>query len=161
MIFDSIKEYVKQGNIQYVRRELLRIFNANPDLGDGIFQDNLKYSEENLTADILYDKYSDDFEMLQDESLWDTSYVSKIYLHLRREFSKEMVEHLLQVAPVAYHDKVIQRDLLKQTSIKAREGQLEERYPVSNLWGNCEKIVKLLIIILLILVVIVVVLSLI
>lgn len=104
MIFSEIKEYVRQNDVGMVRKEMLAILNSNPDMRDGNFAENLHYVENELGEDILYQKYSGEFEIESDRTQWNTNYVAKIFLCLRKEFSKELVYHLIEVAPVAYKE---------------------------------------------------------
>ena len=104
MIFNEIKEYIRQKDITMVRKEILAIFNSNPDMRNGNFTENLHYVEDKLGADVLYQRYSGEFEMQNDRTQWSTNYVAKIFLCLRNEFSREIVYHLMEVAPVAYKE---------------------------------------------------------
>ena len=104
MIFSEIKEYVRQNDVGMVRKEMLAILNSNPDMRDGNFAENLYYVENELGEDILYQKYSGEFEIESDRTQWNTNYVAKIFLCLRKEFSKELVYHLMETAPVAYKE---------------------------------------------------------
>ncbi len=123
MVTNELKEYVKQKNVEKIRKELLAIWNTNPDMGNGEFQENLKYAVDSLGEDKIFVPFSGEFQKKSSKEEWTTSYVAKIYLHLRKEFSKELIEHLEQVAPVAYQEKIAQRDLLQQTTQKTRNIQ--------------------------------------
>lgn len=141
MVNGEFKEYIKQRDIGKVRKELLAILNTNPDMGDGQFDEYLKYAVDNLGDGEVFVPYSGEFEMKNSEEEWTTSYVAKIYLQLRKEFSKELILHLKNVAPVAYKEKIEQRDLLQQTTQKTRElpKKIEEK---SNFRGVCVTAVK-------------------
>ena len=147
MVINEIKEYVKQGDVVRVRKELLAILNANPDLGDGQFKDNIKYAINNLGIETVFEPFSGEFEIKMDEGEWTTSYVAKIYLQLRKEFSDELIQHLLKVAPIAYKEKVAQRDLSQQTNQKTRELSLKVEQKQNNFRLDCVKIVIWLVII--------------
>lgn len=125
---DNFKALVNSGNVEEVRKELLSILNANPDLGDGEFLTCYNYAKTNL-GEALFDENSD-FEIKTDRTQWTTSYVAKIFLALRKSFSKQIVNHLLEVAPYAYKDKAVQRDLQRQTHERTRnqtESQKSEK----------------------------------
>lgn len=126
MINHNFKELVNQGNIEEVRKELLAIFNSNPDLGNGEFREYYHYAKENLGGR-LFD-VSSDFEILQDKSQWTTSYVAKIFLALRKSFAKELVEHLMTAAPYVYGTKAKQQDMQWQTQENTKE-QNQSRKP--------------------------------
>lgn len=142
MILSEFSEYVKQGDTGKVRKELLAILNTDPDMGDGQFNENLEYAVDNLGKENVYVPYSGEFEMKYDEQEWTTSYVAKIYLQLRKEFSQELIMHLKEVAPVAYREKVAQRDLLQQTTQKTRELPKNAEEEMSDSRGLCVIIVK-------------------
>lgn len=142
MVTKEMKEFVKQGNVAEIRRELLAILNTNPDMSNGQFKENLKYAVDRLGKETVFAAYSGEFEMKEREQEWTTSYVAKIYLQLRKEFSYELIEHLTKVAPVAYREKVTQRELLQQTAQKT--GKLTETTEAenNNFREVCRTIVK-------------------
>lgn len=142
MITSEFKEYVKYRDISKVRKELLAILNTNPDMGDGLFIESLNYAVDNCGEGEVFAPYSGEFEMKSSEKEWTTSYVAKIYLQLRKEFSKELISHLSKVAPVAYSEKIAQRDLLQQTTQKTRELPKKMKDEKANFRGDCVKIVK-------------------
>ena len=115
----KFKELVNQENVEEVRKELLAIFNSNPDLGNGEFQEYYQYAKENFGAK-LFD-VSSDFKVQQDKEQWTTSYVAKIFLASRKSFTKELVEHLMMVAPYVYGTKAKQQDMQWQTQEKNEE----------------------------------------
>lgn len=142
MIASEFKEYVKYRDISKIRKELLAILNTNPDMGDGQFTESLNYAVDNCGEGEVFVPYSGEFEIKKSEKEWTTSYVAKIYLQLRKEFSKELISHLSKVAPVAYSEKIAQRDLLQQTTQKTRELPMEMKDEKANFWEICVKIVK-------------------
>ncbi len=140
MVTNELKEYIQKRDVEKVRKELLAILNTNPDMGDGQFEENLNYAIRILGENAIYTPYSGVFEMKNSKEEWTTSYVAKIYLQLRKEFSKELIIHLKDVAPIAYSEKVAQRDLSQQTIQKTRK--LSEKNEKSNFWGICVIVVK-------------------
>ena len=156
MITEQMKKYVKEQNIEMVRRELLAIVNADPDMGAGFFTKNLDYAEKELTEEKLYVPFSGGFEIQMDKACWDKAYDAKIYLQLRKEFSKELVYHLKEVAPVAYkaEKEQTQPDQKEQFSRKVGEAQTELLKIQNVPQGNCKTIKTVLIVILVIVVII-------
>ena len=154
MITEQMKKYVKEQNIELVRKELLAIVNADPDMGDSFFTENLDYAEKELTEEKLYVPFSGSFEMQMDKSCWDKSYDAKIYLQLRKEFSKELVYHLKEVASVAYkaEKEQTQPDQKEQFSRKVGESQTELSPIPDSPQGNCKNVKTVLIVILVIVV---------
>lgn len=140
MVTKELKEYVQKRDVEKIRKELLAILNTNPDMGDGQFEENLNYAIHILGENAIYTPYSGVFKMKNSKEEWTTSYVAKIYLQLRKEFSKELITHLKDVAPIAYSEKVAQRDLSQQTIQKTRK--LSEKNEKSNFWGICVIVVK-------------------
>lgn len=142
MVTSEFREYVKRRDIENVRKKLLAILNANPDMGDGQFNENLKYAADNLGDKEVFVPYSGEFEMKGSKEEWTTSYFAKIYLELRKEFSKELIMHLTKVAPVVYGEKDIQSDLFQQTAQKTRKLPKIVEEEQSNLREVCITIVK-------------------
>lgn len=125
MIFDEIKEYVKQRDVDMVRKELLAIFNSNPDMRDGNFVENLHYIEDKLGEDTLYQKYSGVFEIQKNELQWTTNYIATVFLYLRKEFSKELVYHLIEAAPATYTDLA---DKKEQATVNLSDSKKKDAY---------------------------------
>lgn len=148
MVSNEFKEYVKQCNVEKIRRELLAILNSNPDMKDGQFKDSLKYAVDHLGEDKVFVPYLGDFQIKENKEEWTTTYVAEIFLQLRKEFSRKLVEHLEKVAPVVYGKKTIQRDLLQQTPQMTKKLPDTEKEKSSNFQGVCVKIAIAVLIIL-------------
>lgn len=112
MIDEKLKRDVADADIKAVRRDLLGIINFDPGLGSGEFKESLEYVEREMGAEKLYEDSKnllEEFQYKYDPSEWTTKYDAKIYVALSECFSKELVDHLLKVAPVAYREKRGQR----------------------------------------------------
>lgn len=142
MITSELKEYIKQNDVEKVRKELLAIFNSNPNLGDGDFRENLNYALKKLGDNSVYQPCSGEFKMKEDVNEWTSSYVAKIFLQLRKEFSKELVLHLEKVAPVVYKGKELSQDRKQQASEKELEQTENGKNRESNDKEVCIKVVK-------------------
>lgn len=112
VIDEKLKRDVADADIKAVRRDLLGIINFDPGLGSGEFKESLEYVEREMGAEKLYEDSKnllEEFQYKYDPSEWTTEYDAKIYVALSECFSKELVDHLLKVAPVAYKEKRGQR----------------------------------------------------
>lgn len=108
-------QLIASENVEAIRDKLFAIASANPDLGNGEFTDCLKYAENKIGEEKLYEAYNSSFIASSDQSEWNTAYVSRLFLAMRRNFSKSLIQHFMEVAPKVYKEKAYQRDLQRQT----------------------------------------------
>ena len=108
-------QLIASENVEAIRNKLFAIASANPDLGNGEFTDCLKYAENKIGEEKLYEAYNSAFVASSDQSEWNTAYVSRLFLAMRRNFSKSLIQHFIEVAPKVYKEKAYQRDLQRQT----------------------------------------------
>lgn len=104
MVNERLKSAVAKKDIEMVRNELLGILSATPSMDDGVFRQALSYAEKNLGED-LFEEYDGVFHCVSDKKQWDSRYVAKIYFALRKNFSKEIVEHCIEVSPKVFQSK--------------------------------------------------------
>ena len=113
---EKLDSYLMNKDIVNVRRELIKILMVNPKVSDGVFKNALRKAERELGTD-LYEQSSNTFEKKVNRKEWTADYLSKIIRHLRSEFSKELVQHAIEVADMAYPSVTAGRDLDQQQPI--------------------------------------------
>lgn len=101
MIAD-FKQTVNNGDVIAIRKGLLSIFNTYANNDIGVFEDSLTYAEEKIGAMNLYESYSGKFSRKSNKEEWNDTYITKVFLSLFDEFSREMVYHLKSVARYVY-----------------------------------------------------------
>lgn len=109
-MLEKLDSYLMDKDIGNVRRELIKILMVNPKVSDGVFKNALRKAERELGTD-LYEQSSNTFEKKVNRKEWTADYLSKIIRNLRSEFSKELVEHAIEVADVAYPRVTAGKDL--------------------------------------------------
>ena len=107
MVSERLKHAVKEKDISLAREEIIGIINVNPSLSDGSFQEELRYAESHL-GEALYERFDGKFSIIEDKKQWDSKYVAKIYFGLRKNFSKKLIRHLMEVAPVVFESQGIE-----------------------------------------------------
>ena len=109
-MLEKLDSYLMDKDIVNVRRELIKILMVNPKVSDGVFKNALRKAERELGTD-LYEQSSNTFEKKVNRKEWTADYLSKIIRHLRSEFSKELVQHAIEVADMAYPSVTVGKDL--------------------------------------------------
>ena len=116
-MLEKLDSYLMDKDIVNVRRELIKILMVNPKVSDGVFKNALRKAERELGTD-LYEQSSNTFEKKVNRKEWTADYLSKIIRHLRSEFSKELVQHEIEVADMAYPSVTAGRDLDQQQPVR-------------------------------------------
>ena len=116
-MLEKLDSYLMDKDIVNVRRELIKILMVNPKVSDGVFKNALRKAERELGTD-LYEQSSNTFEKKVNRKEWTADYLSKIIRHLRSEFSKELVQHAIEVADMAYPSVTAGRDLDQQQPVR-------------------------------------------
>ena len=116
-MLEKLDSYLMDKDIVNVRRELIKILMVNPKVSDGVFKNALRKAERELGTD-LYEQSSNTFEKKVNRKEWTADYLSKIIRHLRSEFSKELVQHAIKVADMAYPSVTAGRDLDQQQPVR-------------------------------------------
>lgn len=116
-MLEKLDSYLMDKDIVNVRRELIKILMVNPKVSDGVFKNALRKAERELGTD-LYEQSSNTFEKKVNRKEWTADYLSKIIRHLRSEFSKELVQHAIEVADMAYLSVTAGRDLDQQQPVR-------------------------------------------
>ena len=109
-MLEKLDSYLMDKDIVNVRRELIKILMVNPKVSDGVFKNALRKAERELGTD-LYEQSSNTFEKKVNRKEWTADYLSKIIRNLRSEFSKDLVEHAIEVADAAYPSATVGKDL--------------------------------------------------
>lgn len=147
MVSERLKHAVKEKDISSVREEIIGIINVNPSLSDGSFQEELKYAENHL-GEAFYEKYDGNFSIVEDKKQWDSKYVAKIYFGLRKNFSKKLIRHLMEVAPIVFESQEIEDKKKQKAGMLPQEQKEGERSEILLLMAA---IVIILVVILLLL----------
>ena len=129
MVSERLKHAVKEKDISSVREEIIGIINVNPSLSDGSFQEELKYAENHL-GEALYEKYDGNFSIVEDKKQWDSKYVAKIYFGLRKNFSKKLIRHLMEVAPVVFESQGIENKKKQKSGMLPQEQKKEGKQDI-------------------------------
>ena len=116
-MLEKLDSYLMDKDIVNVRRELIKILMVNPKVSDGVFKNALRKAERELGTD-LYEQSSNTFEKKVNRKEWTADYLPKIIRHLRSEFSKELVQHEIEVADMAYPSVTAGRDLDQQQPVR-------------------------------------------
>ena len=114
---EKLDSYLMNKDIANVRRELIKILMVNPKVSDGVFKNALRKAQRELGTD-LYEQSSNIFEKKVNRKEWTADYLSKIIRNLRSEFSKDLVEHAIEVADVVYPSVTTGKDLDQHQPIR-------------------------------------------
>lgn len=118
-MLEKLEGYLADKDIIKVREELIEILMINPEVSDGVFKKALQKSYNEL-GEALYEEENNAFEKKQNKKEWTSHYLSEIIIKLKSEFSKNLVDHAIEVADVVYPNRNQGRDLDQKQPIQVK-----------------------------------------
>lgn len=118
-MLEKLEGYLEDKDIIKVREELIEILMINPEVSDGVFKKALQKSYNELGG-ALYEEENNAFEKKQNKKEWTSHYLSEIIIKLKSEFSKDLVDHAIEVADVVYPNRNQVRDLDQKQPIQVK-----------------------------------------
>lgn len=124
-----LKEAVESGNISNTRAAISSYITKNPGNKNRELNEVIKYIANNHLDNKVWEEHSKKTGETQNKSQWTKDYFRIVRSNLRNNFSKERMNHILEVGQYLYKDEIQQKNSEK---VVVRCKSTNERGKVDN-----------------------------
>lgn len=129
---DFLKVAVESRNISNIRAAISSYITKNPGNKDMELNEVLKYISNNKLDSELWEKHVVRSDETQNKDQWSKDYFRLIRSNLRSNFSKERLNHILEVGQYLYKDEVQSNNNLRVSNNASGKGERRVNGSVEN-----------------------------
>lgn len=129
---DFLKVAVESRNISNIRAAISSYITKNPGNKDMELNEVLKYISNNQLDSELWEKHVVRSDETQNKNQWSKDYFRLIRSNLRSNFSKDRMNHILEVGEYLYKDEVQSNNNLRVSNNASGKGERRVNRSVEN-----------------------------